>query len=861
MLLSIPIVRRLIPLVLLPVVLATIPAAGQICNLKVVTDASPDYSDMESMVRSITARWPTPAEKCWAMFYWNHIARRQTSPMILHGSELTDPIRQFNDYGYTMCSTIAGINCAIWKNMGLEVKFWDISLHTVPECFYGGRWHMYDDSMSAVYTLCDGVTIAGVEDIGKEGACAASRGRSEPGHIARYHCLNATSANGFLTGADTPRDLAQEYRCFKPSGLKHRYYYHNAEWGHRYVLNLQPGESYLRHYRSLGDEPAFYVPNQGKDPESVNRRYHIRGNGVWTFKPSLTPAEYESSLLHGENVQAIAKGGLGPVRTGAEAQAVFKVQSANVATSQTISARCFRRTPGDSVRLALSTTNGLQWKEIWSAEGTGEQVAKLELLEEVSGAYEILVRVILRAQGSPSDARLEDLQIETRTMLNSKTQPQLRLGKNIVYVGQGEQTDSIVVFPELQDGKYKPYVVEESNVATLPEHRGYQGAMFAQRPNEDAYVVYRIDAPRDITRVTQGGRFYNRARGAQIHLAHSFDGGKTWTNSYSLKSTEPPWDVTHYETITAVPPGTRSVLCKYAFRASQAGADACSLYSVRMEVNHRPREVTSRPLEVTFDWSEVRPDRTLARRSHTQRMERAPKRYEIHVGGADHPVMNSLRIGFAGEGPLKPSGYSDGTDVGGARHQDRWVTHGPNLFEGKPYTLSVPPTGQWGGDDPQVTKLTDGIVGPPYAGGIAPRFAALWNPGPNDPLITVDLGQPESMAVFRIHLTAGWPWWDALRGEVRDDVEVFSSRDGEQFQSHGKFDLNLWRKDIPLNHLLPDEETAKAWNYELVLEEPVTARFVRYKITPRRSVGVSEVQALKSVRYEPFDMRIALPDD
>ena len=42
------------------------------------------------------------------MWYWNHIARRQTAPMILHGMELTDPIRQFNDYGYTMCSTIAG---------------------------------------------------------------------------------------------------------------------------------------------------------------------------------------------------------------------------------------------------------------------------------------------------------------------------------------------------------------------------------------------------------------------------------------------------------------------------------------------------------------------------------------------------------------------------------------------------------------------------------------------------------------------------------------------------------------------------------------------------------------------------------
>ena len=34
-------------------------AHAQIANLKVVTDASPDYSDMESMVRSITSNWQT----------------------------------------------------------------------------------------------------------------------------------------------------------------------------------------------------------------------------------------------------------------------------------------------------------------------------------------------------------------------------------------------------------------------------------------------------------------------------------------------------------------------------------------------------------------------------------------------------------------------------------------------------------------------------------------------------------------------------------------------------------------------------------------------------------------------------------
>src|SRR5690242_11348565 len=121
-------------------------ACAEDCNIKIVTDASPDYTDMTSLVRIVTSQWPTPKEKCWAMFYWNHIARRQTAPMRLHGFELTDPIRQFNDYGFTMCSTISGINQSIWEYMGLKHKFWDIHAHTVAEVEYDNAWHMYDNS-------------------------------------------------------------------------------------------------------------------------------------------------------------------------------------------------------------------------------------------------------------------------------------------------------------------------------------------------------------------------------------------------------------------------------------------------------------------------------------------------------------------------------------------------------------------------------------------------------------------------------------------------------------------------------------------------------------------------------------------
>src|SRR5688572_8104173 len=56
---------------LIALALFTTSLHSAVYNLKVVTDASPDYSDMESMIRSIASKWETPEEKLWAMFYWN----------------------------------------------------------------------------------------------------------------------------------------------------------------------------------------------------------------------------------------------------------------------------------------------------------------------------------------------------------------------------------------------------------------------------------------------------------------------------------------------------------------------------------------------------------------------------------------------------------------------------------------------------------------------------------------------------------------------------------------------------------------------------------------------------------------------
>ncbi|MGQ9574666.1 MAG: discoidin domain-containing protein [Thermoguttaceae bacterium] len=127
------------------------------------------------------------------------------------------------------------------------------------------------------------------------------------------------------------------------------------------------------------------------------------------------------------------------------------------------------------------------------------------------------------------------------------------------------------------------------------------------------------------------------------------------------------------------------------------------------------------------------------------------------------------------------------------------------------------------------------------------------------PEITVDLQQPQRCGAFRIHLT-GYPWWDAMKGELKDEVELWTSLDGQDFRSLGKFNLDLRWKDLPVNPMGPDHETFTAPVFELIPPQPVEARYVRYRITARRFTMTSEVQVFDWVRYDPMDLRIPLPE-
>jgi hypothetical protein len=135
----------------------------------------------------------------------------------------------------------------------------------------------------------------------------------------------------------------------------------------------------------------------------------------------------------------------------------------------------------------------------------------------------------------------------------------------------------------------------------------------------------------------------------------------------------------------------------------------------------------------------------------------------------------------------------------------------------------------------------------------------LWQPNAN-PVITLDLGTNSTCASFGMNLH-GYPWWDALKGQVRDQVEVLTSLDGKEYRSQGFLKLNLWWKEIPVNYMWTDEETMTSGTFRLVPDRPITARFVQYRVSNKRIFDCAGLEVLDSIQNAPYDLRIALPDE
>jgi len=90
-------------------------------------------------------------------------------------------------------------------------------------------------------------------------------------------------------------------------------------------------------------------------------------------------------------------------------------------------------------------------------------------------------------------------------------------------------------------------------------------------------------------------------------------------------------------------------------------------------------------------------------------------------------------------------------------------------------------------------------------------------------------------------------------------VEVLVSDDGKEFRSIGFLHTDLKWKELPANHMWPDDETITGATFRLIPAAPVKTRFVQYKVDNARIFCATELEVLDSITSVPFDLKIALP--
>ncbi len=858
---------------------------GAVYNLHLTTDNGPDYTDIGSFVGSVTEGAATPQEKCIAVWRWGQRSRRQTSCATDDGRLIWDPILHYNSYGTMNCGVISALNIASFLQLGYQARYIQLGDHTVSEVSWddGRTWHLFDSSMS-FYCFNHAGQVAGCQEIQESHGCELSGGKSEPGHYYLYHgapaCVSHLGADGWRFASDQPvgyeRTLIGGASSYT-DGFSVSQYMQYGRYGHRYVLNLLPGQSYTRYWEPLDrlrpeipeqDGRDYFRPLQGGDPDDQHGLNNIRGNGEWIFTPDLAEPSCRKLFYDSEGVETREAGQTGPnIRPEGlrrQASVTFQVSAANVITSMQIEADGQRLGADDTLSLSVSRTAGIHWTAVWQSQNTGPQEIRLRLRDEVAGVTECLVRFEMSAAGNNTDVGIDTLKLTAVTQLNRRTLPKLTLGTNRVSLLADEQEQTTLLWPVLHGGRYRETVLREDDVHSTDEPDGIYKATLGPAVNgKECSATWRLEVPTAITGVTYGVVATNRSSSSYVSLQQGFD-GESFAEFFRKCDGGFPFDkqVLHVADAAGIPEGARQAYLKCAFfcRGGAATYGMDGIQDLWIRVRHRPRLERFGPFEVTYNWTEHRLSGDVTR-WHRERVESATHEYVINTAGYRDPTMNWVRVNLCGGSPTSERcrpGYSDGEDVGpGSEVPEVTYCWGTNLAAKCPYSVSRPSSSDSKNPDTRGAELTNGIVIAPTDSTTSDEIqpaTAFWDAG--EPLdVIIDLGSVQDIAGVRV--CSHQPSSEYCHP---GEVEVAVSVDGKVWNEAGTIhhndvwsppaDYEYWEHDDDPDYRQLPAGGRLAYRYPLSWETPRSGRYVRFQCTPLegRGMGLSELQVFDQVR-------------
>jgi hypothetical protein len=303
-------------------------------------------------------------------------------------SELGDPVKVFNVYGHNTCGNDSICLAGLWRQAGMKVTPARLVGHCVSQCFFDGRWNLFDGDMHSMYLLRDNHTVAAEQDL-----------------VRDHDLVRRTHTQGILNPDKRANDEWEaSIYIFEgpPAGSR------DCARGTSMNMVLRPGEAIT--WRWGHSEPVKYHGS------SKPRYPDLICNGLWEYRPDLFADVWKKGAASVVDIRA-SGGELTPAegKTGA---IVWKIRSPYVLVGGRLEAE------GNGARFSLSW-DGKSWLQ------AGPDLASF-FPPDGPARYEYLLRCELGA-----GAHLKRLGIVNDLQMAPLTLPAMSVGDNkFVYKDQ-----------------------------------------------------------------------------------------------------------------------------------------------------------------------------------------------------------------------------------------------------------------------------------------------------------------------------------------------------------------------------------------------------------------------------------------
>ncbi len=232
-----------------------------------------NFRSVEEIVSSAVSPGMTDADEAFALWFQEIQYRHHSGG---DNSELGDPVKVFNIYGYNTCGNDSICLATLWRKAGLKVAPARALGHCISQTFYDGDWHFYDGDMHSVYLLRDNQTVAGEQDM-----------------VRDHDLIRRTHSKGilFLDTWWAEPEMCSMYFFEGPVGGER-----SGKSDTTMNMVLRPGEAIVWRWGQL--RPLKYHGTRGTTPTYEGLIY----NGLWEYRPDLSKAAWRKGATAVESI-------------------------------------------------------------------------------------------------------------------------------------------------------------------------------------------------------------------------------------------------------------------------------------------------------------------------------------------------------------------------------------------------------------------------------------------------------------------------------------------------------------------------------------------------------------------------------